>query len=1359
MKSLFFWLLVMLMLVWGGYEATAGTGAIPKGPDVLLLKPNLLFKGGDTKIMTNDPDDPKVVAKDAELGSAYIEDDTGFWFRKEDNGSSTNWINFLFASLGTDECVPRWDGTAVPLLQDSLFCITDLGYGTGLTGLDVDNLTLDGNTLSSSDANGPINLTPNGTGEVVASTLEVTDLTDSRAIIADGANGLVTNNIEINTSDEILNVTRLRVDNLQMDANGIISTNANGPISLTPNGTGEVIASTLTVSDLTAFRMVYEGGAGLQTNGITISNSDELSAITRLTVDNLELNGNTIQSLDVNGNIVLDPNGTGNVNLPDLTISQPAYIDASGNLVSQDINLTSDVTGVLPIANGGTNSSTALNNNRHMISSGGSIVEHSALTAGSIFFGDANGLLDESANLTWDDTLNIMDVVGQFNIDNITIDGNTISSSDVNGNIVLDPNGTGSVNLPDLAVSQYVVTDASSNLTTVAGLSASDITSTTVQDGELLIGNDAGDNFVEASLTGTANQITVTNGPGSITLSTPQDIHTGASPTFAGVTAGNLNMTANTLSSTNVNGNITIDPVGSGKFITVSTSAGSVPAPAMTETERNNIVGPTAGDQVFNLTSGYLNVYNGTAWITLAGPELPLLAKGSLVTSDGVGNGELTVGADDQILVADSAETSGLKWIDLPASGSRLNLLNDGSFEAGVTDGSCTGCTATQDTTDKLGTDNNLASLKMAFSASSGDYTLTKSTSAQYSNVAGVVSAWIKTSASDCHFDELVDGTQSQTVAIGSSDEWKQYIINGTTGTTSYGWRVRCDTAITDDVFVDETFTGAATADTFDIGTASLWGSGKWEYTAAVCNWAVSSSTFASPAADTDCDTPELKGNYTQVASTNIPALKFSYLKAGSYKIIAKTARMYKNTSVSNNCGVRFFDGTNASSPMQYGTTGATETQNPVVVGQFDYTTDQNDITFELQFLSNSGGNCGIYLSDSANYNGMEISVYHYPSPQKVVAAKCDGLSCTNEFSAKISSSNVITNENVDWLTTSSESTNIFTVLFQSGLFSVAPNCSAVPKDGTSNTKCNAYSESTSQVSIACRNVGGSSDSAVNVDMMLYCSRGSDYKQFDQRFVPVVDEFSSDWETYTPTITGCGTPTNVEFKKRRDGADLLVDFSFTCGTSTAVTPKFSIPETPVSNTALKLVGVAHVAATSGTGYTNTAPLYVQTGGTAEVVYQNNSTVSLEAETDATNIMNSGNNIAGFVRVPISGWSTGKTAFIGNLTPKEFVQTPGSTKPVIHSCDVDLNSGTPVNGSGLCSLWVDSYTDNGDGDVTINLISGKFSAEPTCTFSSNTNDQLINFALVSKSASAIRIRVRQNTTLTDYDFGIICHGVQ
>lgn len=58
--------------------------------------------------------------------------------------------------------------------------------------------------------------------------------------------------------------------------------------------------------------------------------------------------------------------------------------------------------------------------------------------------------------------------------------------------------------------------------------------STLPTNGQLLIGNGA--NFALGTLTGTANQVNVTNGVGTVTLGLPQNIHTGATPTFAGIT-------------------------------------------------------------------------------------------------------------------------------------------------------------------------------------------------------------------------------------------------------------------------------------------------------------------------------------------------------------------------------------------------------------------------------------------------------------------------------------------------------------------------------------------------------------------------------------------------------------------------------------------------------------------------------------------------------------------------------------------------------------------------------------------------------------------------------------------------------
>lgn len=64
-----------------------------------------------------------------------------------------------------DNKVVRGDGATG--IQGSVIDITDAGVVASVTQLNVDNLRLDGNTLSSTDSNGSVTLDPDGTGNVL----------------------------------------------------------------------------------------------------------------------------------------------------------------------------------------------------------------------------------------------------------------------------------------------------------------------------------------------------------------------------------------------------------------------------------------------------------------------------------------------------------------------------------------------------------------------------------------------------------------------------------------------------------------------------------------------------------------------------------------------------------------------------------------------------------------------------------------------------------------------------------------------------------------------------------------------------------------------------------------------------------------------------------------------------------------------------------------------------------------------------------------------------------------------------------------------------------------------------------------
>lgn len=94
---------------------------------------------------------------------------------------------------------------------------------SGLTQLDVDNIRVDGNTISSTDTNGNIVLAPNGTGDVQvdADTLRVGDANANATVTTNGTGDLILNTNSGTNSGSIT-----------------IFDAANGNIDISPNGSG-----------------------------------------------------------------------------------------------------------------------------------------------------------------------------------------------------------------------------------------------------------------------------------------------------------------------------------------------------------------------------------------------------------------------------------------------------------------------------------------------------------------------------------------------------------------------------------------------------------------------------------------------------------------------------------------------------------------------------------------------------------------------------------------------------------------------------------------------------------------------------------------------------------------------------------------------------------------------------------------------------------------------------------------------------------------------------------------------------------------------------------------------------------------
>lgn len=208
--------------------------------------------------------------------------------------------------------------------------------------LNIDNITIDGNSITSSDVNGNIILDPNGTGEVqIQGVMNVTSLSAFSANVSIVSDVTQTGN---NAITGTLSVTgNAGIDNIGIDGNTISSTDTDGDIILDPNGTGTIVfdgpvsysgGSTATFTDLTATRVVFVGASSelVDSAGLTfISGTGVLGVTGAIQVDNLNLDGNTLSATNSNGSVVLTANGTGTIDLSNnnTALKIPAGVDGT----------------------------------------------------------------------------------------------------------------------------------------------------------------------------------------------------------------------------------------------------------------------------------------------------------------------------------------------------------------------------------------------------------------------------------------------------------------------------------------------------------------------------------------------------------------------------------------------------------------------------------------------------------------------------------------------------------------------------------------------------------------------------------------------------------------------------------------------------------------------------------------------------------------------------------------------------------------------------------------------------------------------------------------------------------------------
>jgi len=380
-------------------------------------------------------------------------------------------------------------------------------YGTTLTervSLDLSpqlggNLDINGHNIVSARTNENIRIIPAGTGTIeLESNVNVTG-----NLVATGditANGNI--NLGDAAGDQVKVTGVFEADQLQIDGTTLTTTLTNGDVTIQGNATGGVNVADITINDnkISASNTnsnLELSGAGtgdvivgaVRVHGTTISSDDSTKVTIAEAVDVTgALKSNTSLALATGATVtgILDEDAMGTNSATQLATQQSirAYADTKAVQTGSTNNTVATVTGANAFQgeanltfNGSTLAVTGAGTFSTSLGVTGTLTTADITTTGThaitgtltadwvqikdnkITTNSSNADLEISANGTGTVAIQsamttigqtiagVLTVDGSAAIDNLTINGNTITATSSNGGIVLQPNGSGLVSL------------------------------------------------------------------------------------------------------------------------------------------------------------------------------------------------------------------------------------------------------------------------------------------------------------------------------------------------------------------------------------------------------------------------------------------------------------------------------------------------------------------------------------------------------------------------------------------------------------------------------------------------------------------------------------------------------------------------------------------------------------------------------------------------------------------------------------------------------------------------------------------------------------------------------------------------
>jgi hypothetical protein len=325
----------------------------------------------------------------------------------------------------TDNAIARYDSTTGKLIQNSVVIVDDTGSVTGVNALTAQSLTVNNNATLGSSNTDSLDVRARISSDLDPETNNAKDIGSSGRNWRDGFFGRTLHTVNL----ELTGTTSF--DGSQGTSGQVLTSAGTGA---TPTWTTPTTGTVTSVDATGGTGISVSGGPITSSGSLTITNTAPDQVVSLTGAGTTSISGTypnfTITSNDSTLGTVTSVGGTGTVN----GISLSGTVTSSGNLTLggtlSGVNLSTQVTGTLPVANGGTGLT--------------------SLTANRVPYGNGTSALGNEADFTYDPSLNTV-TAPQVNASN----GIMVNSATVSANYSI-PSGSNAMSAGPITVASGI---------------------------------------------------------------------------------------------------------------------------------------------------------------------------------------------------------------------------------------------------------------------------------------------------------------------------------------------------------------------------------------------------------------------------------------------------------------------------------------------------------------------------------------------------------------------------------------------------------------------------------------------------------------------------------------------------------------------------------------------------------------------------------------------------------------------------------------------------------------------------------------------------------------------------------------